>query len=180
MVLTISLVIGGGIIVALILLIILLPKRIQYIETITVQAPISKVYDAIRFQEQLMVWSAWPTETQSDCLVKNMDGTIGAQTVYSKNGKEFGYQEVTGLVENEKVDFYLKSYVAPFEEDVRLSFILKELPDKHTEVNLWFNELLKKPHFLIAYLGGIVKWIHQMHLKDLSGLKQYAETRYPL
>ncbi|MEM9671540.1 MAG: hypothetical protein AAF992_03050, partial [Bacteroidota bacterium] len=131
---TILIATGVGIITAIVLLIIFLPNRIQYIETITVQAPISKVYDAIRFQEQLMDWSAWPTETKSNCLVKNTDGIIGAQTVYSKNGKEFGYQEVTGLTKNEKVDFYLKSYVAPFEDDVRLSFILKELPDKHTEV----------------------------------------------
>ncbi|MEM8966655.1 MAG: hypothetical protein AAGE93_09575 [Bacteroidota bacterium] len=180
MVLTILLAVGGGIVVALLLLTIFLPNRIQYIETIIVQAPISKVYDAIRFQEQLMDWSAWPTETKSECLVKNTDGIIGAQTVYSKNGKEFGYQEVTGLTENEQVDFYLKSYVAPFEDDVRLSFILKELPDKRTEVSLWFNELLKKPHFLIAYFGGIIKWVYRMHLKDLSGLKQYVETRNSL
>ncbi|MEM9933857.1 MAG: hypothetical protein AAF824_09605, partial [Bacteroidota bacterium] len=53
----------SGLVVAVILLILFLPKKVQYIETITVKAPISKVYDAIRFQQQLMEWSAWPPET---------------------------------------------------------------------------------------------------------------------
>ena len=165
-----------GLVIALILLVIFLPDRVQYIETITVQAPVAKVYDAIRFQEQLMAWSAWPSETKSQCFVKNVDGIVDAQTVYSQNGKEFGYQEITHLTKNEKVTFFLKSYVAPFEKDVRLSFILKELPNNETEINMWFTELLKKPHFLIAYFGGILKWVHSMHLKDLAGLKKYVES----
>ncbi|NJK83405.1 MAG: hypothetical protein HC912_05885 [Saprospiraceae bacterium] len=103
----------------------------------------------------MMVWSAWPTETNSQCFVKHTDGVVGAQTVYAKNGKEFGYQEITHLKENEKVTFVLKSYVAPFEKDVRLSFILKELPNNETEINMWFSELLKKPHFF-----GSLLWRH--------------------
>ncbi|MEM1003069.1 MAG: SRPBCC domain-containing protein, partial [Bacteroidota bacterium] len=134
------------------------------------------VYDAIRYQEQLMAWSAWPAETNSLCEVRNNDGQIGAQTIFqNQKGKQFGYQEVTHLVPNEKVSFYLKSFVAPFEEDVRLDFILKELPDSKTRVSLWFDEKLKKPAFLIAYFGNIINWVHSMHLKDLAGLKNYVE-----
>lgn len=174
----ISILIGGiaGLVVALILLIWFLPKKVQYIETITIDAPINKVYDAIRYQEQLMEWSAWPRETNSLCEVKNKDGVIGAQTVYmNQKGKQFGYQEVTDLVENKKVSFYLKSFVAPFEEHVKMDFILKEISNNKTKVSLWFDETLKKPAFLIAYFGGIIKWVHSMHLKDLAGLKKYAE-----
>ncbi|MEO1485023.1 MAG: SRPBCC domain-containing protein [Bacteroidota bacterium] len=159
------------------LLIILLPDKVQYIESIKVNAPVDVVYDAIRFQEHLMRWSAWPEETNSLCAVKNVDGQIGAQTIFmDKKQKQFGYQEVTTLVENEKIGFFLKSFVAPFEKDVRLDFILKEITEDVTEVNLWFNETLRKPHFLIAYFGGILKWVHKMHLKDLAGLKKYVEN----
>jgi len=174
---TIFLSLAGGLVLALILLVIFLPDKVQYIETITVKAPISRVYDAIRFQEQLMVWSVWPTETNSQCFVKHTDSIVGAQTVYTKNGKEFGYQEITHLKENEKVTFFLKSYVAPFEKDVRLSFILKELPNNETEISMWFSELLKKPHFLVAYFGGIIKWVHRMHLKDLANLEKFVEQK---
>ena len=177
MISTILLSLAIGILIAVTILIIVLPDKVQYMETISVNAKISKVYDAIRFQEQLMAWSAWPIETKSQCFVKNTDGIVGAQTVYSKNGKEFGYQEVTNLVENEKVTFFLKSYVAPFEKDVRLAFTLKELPNNQTEINMYFSEMLKKPHFLIAYFGGILKWVYSMHLKDLANLKKYVETK---
>jgi hypothetical protein len=166
-----------GMVLAILLLILFLPDKVQYTEILTVKAPVSKVYDAIRFQEQLMAWSAWPIETNSQCFVKNTDGMVGAQTVYAKNGKEFGYQEITHLTQNESVTFFLKSYVAPFEKDVRLSFVLKELPNDETEVRMWFSELLRKPHFLIAYIGGILKWVHAMHLKDLANLKKYVEQK---
>ncbi|MEM1327297.1 MAG: SRPBCC domain-containing protein [Bacteroidota bacterium] len=176
--LSIILGIVAGCLVALALLIWKLPNKVQYIETITVKTPIETVYDAIRYQEQLMEWSAWPKETNSLCQVANEDGEVGAQTIYqNQKGKQFGYQEITELVNNEKVSFYLKSFVAPFEEDVRMDFILKKLSESETEVNLWFNEKLKKPAFLIAYFGNIINWVHQMHLKDLAGLKKYVESK---
>ena len=57
--------------IAIIILLVALPIKVQYLETIKVQAPIAKAYDAVRFQEQLMAWSAWPTETKSQCEVRN-------------------------------------------------------------------------------------------------------------
>ncbi|MBV6647406.1 MAG: hypothetical protein KI790_18250 [Cyclobacteriaceae bacterium] len=167
----------SGLLVALFLLIKMLPDKVQYIETVIIKKSARKIYDAIRYQEQLMQWSAWPKETKSDCIVENTDGQIGVQTVYlNKKGKKFGYQEITKLIENEQIDFYLKSFVAPFEKDVRLTFILREHSENETLVVMWFDEKLRKPHFLIAYFGGILKWVHRMHLKDLAYLKEYVEA----
>ncbi|WP_299532519.1 SRPBCC domain-containing protein [Ulvibacterium sp.] len=178
MIVTVFLSIGLGIIAALIFLFFTLPKKIQYIESIKVNAPLERVFDAIRYQKRLMAWSAWPSETKSSCAVHNVDGQIGAQMVYmNQKGRKFGYQEITDLVKNEKVSFYLKSHVAPFEEDVRLHFILKPLGKESTEINLWFYETLKRPQFLIAYLGGIPKWVRKMHKKDLMGLKNFVEKK---
>ncbi|MEM6718882.1 MAG: SRPBCC domain-containing protein [Bacteroidota bacterium] len=174
MVTTILLSIGFGVLIAILLLIIKLPTKIQYIEEIQVNATISKVYDAIRYQEQLMKWSAWPSETKSQCAVKNVDGQIGAQTVYLQKGKQFGYQEVTELIENEKVSFYLTSK-APFEQDTRLHFYLKALENGKTNVLLYFDNTLKRPSHLFPHVFGIINWTHQMHLKDLAGLKKFSE-----
>lgn len=176
MISTILISVAIGIFVAILILLIALPTKVQYMETINVQAPISKVYDAVRFQEQLMAWSAWPTETKSQCEVKNTDGQIGAQTVYLSKGKQFGYQEITNLVNNEKVSFILKSK-APFEQETKLHFLFKQLQSNQTEVTLWFDNTLKKPSFLLPYVFGIIKWTHNMHLKDLAGLKTFVETR---
>lgn len=176
MISTILISVAIGIFVAILILLVALPTKVQYIETINVQAPVSKVYDAVRFQEQLMAWSAWPTETKSQCEVKNTDGQVGAQTIYLSKGKQFGYQEITALVDNEKVSFMLKSK-APFEQETKLHFLLKSLDSNKTEITLWFDNTLKKPSLLLPYIFGIIKWTHNMHLKDLAGLKNYVEKK---
>ncbi|MEO1435767.1 MAG: hypothetical protein AAFV80_09545, partial [Bacteroidota bacterium] len=78
-------------------------------------------------------------------------------------------------VKNEKVGFYLTSR-APFEQDTRMYFFLSEINDAETKVALWFDNTLKKPSHLFPHLFGIVDWTHRMHLKDLEGLKKFAET----
>ncbi|MBP2831870.1 SRPBCC domain-containing protein [Aquimarina sp. U1-2] len=176
MVTTLLIGIGTGLLTALLVLFFKLPKKIQYIEETLIDAQISKVYDAIRYQEQLMKWSAWPSETNSQCAVKNVDGQVGAQTVYLNKGKQFGYQEVTELIKNEKVSFYLESK-APFEQDTRLHFYLKEINSNKTNVLLYFDNTLKRPSHLFPHLFGIIDWTHRMHLKDLAGLKAFAEQK---
>lgn len=176
MIVTILIATGIGILVALLILVFKLPTKIQYVEEIQVNAPVKKVYNAVRFQEQLMDWSAWPSETNSQCAVKNVDGQIGAQTVYLQKGKQFGYQEVTELIENEKVSFYLTSK-APFEQDTRMHFYLRPINENQTNVSLYFNNTLKRPSHVFPHIFGIVNWTHKMHLKDLAGLKKFVETK---
>ncbi|MEM8509648.1 MAG: SRPBCC domain-containing protein [Bacteroidota bacterium] len=176
MITTLLLSIAIGLLIALLVLLFKLPTKIQYLEEILISAPIQKVYDAIRYQEQLMRWSAWPAETQSQCAVKNVDGQIGAQTVYLQKGKQFGYQEVIDLVANEQVSFYLTSK-APFEQDTRMHFYLKERHKGITKVSLYFDNTLKRPSHVFPHLFGIVNWTHRMHLKDLAGLKQFTEQQ---
>lgn len=171
---TILLSIGCGLLIALVILIWKLPTKIQYIEEVEIEAPVETVYDAIRYQERLMKWSAWPSETNSQCAVKNVDGQVGAQTVYLQKGNQFGYQEVTELLENEKISFYLTSK-APFEQDTRMHFYLNEMGENKTRVSLYFDNTLKKPSHVFPHLFGIVDWTHKMHLKDLAGLKKYTE-----
>ena len=174
MITTILIATGIGILVTLLILVFKLPTKVQYVEEIQVNAPVKKVYDAVRFQEQLMDWSAWPSETNSQCAVKNVDGQIGAQTVYLQKGKQFGYQEVTELIENEKVSFYLTSK-APFEQDTRMHFYLRPINENQTIVSLYFDNTLKRPSHVFPHIFGIINWTHKMHLKDLAGLKKYVD-----
>lgn len=164
----------SGLIVALLLLAVMLPTRICYVETITLRAPKERIYDAIRYQSQLMEWSAWPTETQTQCQVKGPDGQVGAQTVYTNKGKPFGYQEITELEPTERISFYLTSKT-PFEQKTYLHFHLIACNASTTEVWLYFDNTLKRPSHLLPHLFGIIRWTRQMHLKDLAGLKGFVE-----
>ncbi|WP_422106502.1 SRPBCC domain-containing protein [Winogradskyella sp.] len=176
MITTMLLTIGMSLFISLLVLNAKLPTKIQYVEEVTINAPIHSIYDAVRYQEQLMAWSAWPKATKSQCAVKNVDGKLGAQTVYLKNGKQFGYQEVTDLQDNEKVSFYLTSK-APFEQDTRLHFYFQERDNNNTNVMLYFDNTLKRPSHIFPHILGIIKWTHGMHLKDLAGLKKYVENK---
>ncbi len=74
--LTITLVIA----VAIAVVVFLTPKFVKYREEITIDAAVTQVYDHIRFQKDLMRWSAWPSETGSTCECQHKDGRVGAQT----------------------------------------------------------------------------------------------------
>lgn len=154
----------------------LTPRVIEYVETITIDGKVRDVYDAIRFQERLMEWSAWPPETGSDCALEGTDGELGAQTVFmQKNGTRFGYQEVTALAEDQSVSFMLKSKGPP--QKPQLHFHLSPVGDGYTRVILHFHNEITPPFHLILRLAGIIRWTRQMHGNDLDGLKRYIEKR---
>jgi uncharacterized protein YndB with AHSA1/START domain len=155
------------------LAVLLVPRKVEYTESITVAASVADIYDAVRMQEALMQWSAWPSTTGSTCSTENADGRTGARTVYFSKGKRFGYQEVTHLVPNRRVDIALFSAGPP--QKPRMSFVLTPLDAGRTRVDFqWHNEL-PRPFNLLLRLFGIVRWTRQMHVKDLDGLKRYCE-----
>lgn len=153
--------------------VILTPRTVEYVETIVVGASATTVYDAIRFQEDLMLWSAWPSTTKSTCKCEGEDGQVGAQTVFFSKGKKFGHQEVTRLVKDRAVEFVLESAGPPHKPWMR--FDLVPLSDQETEVRLHFRNEIARPFNLVQRLFGLVAWTRGMHRKDLEGLKRYVE-----
>lgn len=159
--------------IAAALTVMLVPRRVQYVESITIAAPVGEVYDSVRMQETLMQWSAWPSTTGSTCSTENADGKPGARTVFFSKGKRLGYQEVTHVVPNTQVDIALFSAGPP--QKPRMSYMFTSLDAHTTRVDLhWHNEITR-PFNVLLRLFGIVRWTRQMHLKDLDGLKRYCE-----
>ncbi len=150
------------------------PKRVRYTETIDIDAPAADIYDHIRFQERLMRWSAWPSETGSTCACEGVDGDVGARTVFfTKKGDRFGHQEVTALDPGRRVELALESKGPP--QRTKLAFELQPLGESRTWVLLHFDNDIARPFNLLLRVAGIVRWTRGMHLKDLQGLKAYAE-----
>lgn len=150
------------------------PKRVRYTESIEIDAPAAAIYDHIRLQARLMRWSAWPSETGSSCICEGVDGDVGARTVFlTKKGDRFGYQEVTALDPDRRVELVLHSKGPP--QQPKLVFELQPLPDGRTRVLLHFHNEIARPFNLLSRAAGIVRWTRRMHLKDLTGLKAYAE-----
>ena len=169
----------GCIALLIILLSALSPTRLEYTETITINAPVGDVYDDIRFQDRLMRWSAWPKETKSKCAVdtghtiEGEDGTVGTRTVFFSKGKAMGFQEIQSLKPNHSVSFTLEGAGPP--HFPTMVFTLEELNPETTKVVLAFTNRMPAPFNLIWNFAGISKWTRKMHVKDLAGLKAFSE-----
>ncbi|MEN1727353.1 MAG: SRPBCC family protein [Pseudomonadota bacterium] len=155
------------------LLSVLAPTRVAYTEEITIDAPVSDVYDDIRLQEHLMRWSAWPKETKSTCIVEGPDGKVGSRTAFFTKGKRVGHQEITRLKENKEVALTLVGPGPPHRPSLR--FELLPLGDERTRVVAHFVNEFPRPFNAIWKFAGLSKWTRQMHLKDLAGLKAFSE-----
>lgn len=145
------------------------PKHVRYKESIDIDASAQDLYDHLRYQERLMRWSAWPSETGSACACEGEDGTVGARTVfYTKAGERFGHQEVVALEPGRRVEFTLVSKGPPHKP--RLVFELQPLSPSRTRVVLHFDNGIMRPFNLLQRVLGIVRWTREMHRKDLQGL----------
>lgn len=153
--------------------IMLTPTKVAYTEEVIIDAPVASVYDHIRFQERLMRWSAWPSETGSVCALEGQDGIVGARTVYYEKGERFGHQEIVELDPSRRVVLTLESKGPP--QLPVLAFNLEPIGSGSARVVLSFVNEIKRPFNLLLRLAGIVRWTRAMHRKDLSGLKRYAE-----
>lgn len=160
----------------LVLLIWLVPTKVRYTESLTIDAASKQLYDNTRLQSRLMEWSAWPSETGSTCSCENTDGEVGARTVFFSKGKRFGYQEVTRLIDGQVVELALISKGPPQKPVLRFEFL--PLGAARTEVRLTFNNTLSRPFNVILRIIGVVRWTRKMHLKDLQGLKRYSEPPF--
>lgn len=167
----------GCIALLIILLSALSPTKLEYQETITINAPLGDVYDDIRFQDRLMRWSAWPKETKSKCAVdtghtiEGEDGAVGTRTVFFSKGKAMGFQEIQSLKPNHSVSFTLEGAGPP--HFPTMVFTLKELSPETTKVVLSFINRMPPPFNLIWNFAGVSKWTRKMHVKDLQGLKTF-------
>ncbi|MEM6907820.1 MAG: hypothetical protein AAF494_04000 [Pseudomonadota bacterium] len=166
----------GGAFIGLVIAVLCTPRVVEYVETIDIEANASSVHDAIRFQRNLMQWSAWPSETGSDCKVAGDDGEVGAQTVFfDKKGNRFGHQSVAHLSPIREVTFTLESKGPPHVPS--LSFYLVEMGEETTRVLLSFRNDVTPPFHLMQRLIGITRWTREMHRKDLEGLQRFLEKR---
>ncbi|MEM1223630.1 MAG: hypothetical protein AAGH40_12810 [Verrucomicrobiota bacterium] len=175
----ISLAVIGGISLLVIVLSIFSPTKMEYDETIKIEAPLNDVFDDIRIQERLMRWSAWPKETKSQCAVdtksalKKEDGSVGVQTVFFSKGKRFGHQEILSISEESEIVFALEGAGPPHYPT--LTFRLEKLGDTTTSVTLNFINRMPPPFNLIWNFAGLSRWTRTMHVKDLQGLKAFSE-----
>lgn len=172
--LTSLIVLALGILLAMLLASIIVPRVVEYVEETEIAAPAAQVHEAIRQQSVLMRWSAWPSETGSDCSVTGTDGEVGARTVFlDRQGRQFGFQEITAVTPGIAVSFLLQSKGPPHKP----TMVFYTIPQgaQRTRVLLAFRNDITPPFHVLLRVFGIVRWTRDMHRKDLDGLRRYCE-----
>lgn len=168
--------IGLGVIaLAIGIVVFLVSNKVHYHEVITIAAPLHRVFAAIQCQQDLMRWSAWPAATQSTCRLVGADNQVGATIEFLKNGKVQGSQTITDLSPNERVTVALTD-PSPFGQRPCVTFHVRALSNAQTETVLEFNNTMRRPFHLLLKLIGVVRWVREMHRKDLVGLKAFCEA----
>lgn len=151
-------------------------NRVHYRESVVVDAPPDRVFGAVRCQEDLMAWSAWPAATDSTCRVVGTDNQVGATVEFITNGKVSGSQSVTEIVPGERVTVALTD-PSPFGQRPFVTFHVRPHGAGATEVTLEFVNTIRRPFQLLLKAVGVVRWVRELHRKDLAGLKAFCERQ---
>lgn len=160
----------------LLALALVISNRVHYRESVTVNAPPEQVFGAIRCQEDLMAWSAWPAATNSTCRVVGTDNQVGTTVEFLTKGKVSGSQTVTEIVPGERVTVALTD-PSPFGQRPFVTFHVRPHGAGGTEVVLEFVNTIRRPFQLFLKGIGIVRWVRELHRKDLAGLKAFCERQ---
>jgi hypothetical protein len=171
-----GLIVGAVALVILVMLAVLVSNRVHYQESVLVNAPPDQVFAAIRSQEDLMAWSAWPAATGSTCRLVGPDNQVGTKVEFITKGKVSGSQTVTEIAPGERVKVAL-SDPSPFGQLPFVTFYIRSHGVDASAATLEFTNTIRRPFQLIVKGVGIARWVRQLHRKDLAGLKAFCERR---
>ena len=107
-----------AIVIIIAVLVIIAPKNYDVNRSITINQSVSTVFDYLKYLKNQDQWSPWNKKDpnmKSD--YQGIDGTIGFIGSWSGN-KDVGVgeQEITGLVENQRIETALR-FKEPFENN---------------------------------------------------------------
>lgn len=150
----------------------------KWTETIEIDAPPERVFEALLDQDHVMGWSAWPEATGFVCGVEGDGRSPGSEIVFrNKNGAVQGRQRIVE-VDDLRVTNRLDNK-GPFGTTItpRVDFIATPVGDDRTQVALDFEAEIPLP-FGVRHLVQVVmsRWARTLHVKDLEQLRDYVES----
>ena len=140
-------VIAGALIAAAVM-----PKEVALERSITINAPVSEVYDYARMlknQEDFSVWVMADPNIQLE--YSGVDGTVGATSSWVSDDKNVGVgeQEITALVENERIEVEVR-FTEPMESVISAYNTFEETEDGQTLVTDGFTSTTPWPMNLLC------------------------------
>lgn len=154
------------------------PKQEVIERSVTVNKPITEVYEYLKSLENMKNWSPW---SQKDPNVKNeyfgVQGTVGSSHKWESTHPEVGSgnQKILELITNQKVGFEL-NFITPY-KSTALGAFLVEAKDQQTKVT-WQIEM--EYNFVQSIVNNVFHLMDKMvgadFEKGLSSLKEILES----
>ena len=166
-----------GIVVLIGLLALIAPKSYDVNRSISVNQPISKVFDYLKYLQKQQEWSPW--EKRDPNMKKEfegVDGQVGAISKWEGN-KEVGTgeQEITRIVENEVVESRLR-FFKPWKSESDAYLKVKEEGADQTSVTWGFSGKNKFPVSIMMLFMNMDKAIGKDFEEGLASLKSRLES----
>ena len=166
-----------AIVIIVAFLAIIAPKSYDVNRSVSINRPISQVFDYLKHLKKQTEWSPW--EKKDPNMKKDfvgVDGQVGAISKWEGN-KDVGTgeQEITRIVENEVIESNLR-FFKPWKSESDAYLKVKEEGEGQTLVTWGFAGKNKFPVSIMMLFMNMDKAIGKDFEEGLSNLKSVLET----
>ncbi|WP_430468563.1 SRPBCC family protein [Winogradskyella ouciana] len=167
-----------AIIALIIILALVAPKTYSVSRSVTINRPISEVFNYVKFTKNQNDWSPWkkkdPNMTQEFI---GTDGEVGFISKWEGN-KEVatGEQEIKRIVENELIESQLR-FFKPWKSQSDAYLGVKSVDVNTTKVTWGFSGVNKPPSNIFFLFFDMDKTVGKDFEEGLNDLKQILESK---
>lgn len=164
-----------AIVIVIIVLAIIAPKNYDVYRSISINKPLTEVFQYLKLLKNQDNWSPWAEKDPN--MEKSFSGTDGEIGFISKwiGNKEVGEgeQEITGIVENEVIHSQLR-FLKPF-KSISDAYLKVKKDDNGTKVTWGFSGKNKFPVSIMMLFMNMDKMVGKDFEYGLNKLQQILE-----
>ncbi|MGB5693583.1 MAG: SRPBCC family protein [Flavobacteriaceae bacterium] len=166
-----------GLVLLIVILAVIAPKGYDVNRSITIDQPVSKVFDYLKYLKNQDEWSPW--QKRDPNMKKEFVGTDGEVGAISKwdGNKEVGMgeQELKRIVENEVIESELR-FLKPWKSESDAYLKVNESDTGQTQVIWGFSGRNKFPMSIMMLFMNMDKMVGKDFEEGLGSLKELMES----
>ncbi|MGB5238037.1 MAG: SRPBCC family protein [Flavobacteriaceae bacterium] len=166
-----------GLVLLIVILAVIAPKGYDVNRSITINQPLSKVFDYLKYLKNQDEWSPW--QKRDPNMKKEFVGTDGEVGAISKwdGNKEVGMgeQELKRIVENEVIESELR-FLKPWKSESDAYLKVNESDTGQTQVIWGFSGRNKFPMSIMMLFMNMDKMVGKDFEEGLGSLKELMES----
>ena len=152
------------------------PKDFSIEREITINKPVSVVFNYVKFVKNDRNWSPWASKDPNMTTdYRGTDGTVGFVSSWSGNDEVgVGEQETKSIVENSRIDFELR-FKKPMEDTSKAYLITEAIGANQTKVKWGMIGKSEFPMNVFCMIMNMNKMLNNTFDEGLSSLKSVLE-----